>query len=179
MRRINTILSAVILAIFLIHGVMGSFLLLGIGSNAATTLAWTGFGLILVHAGLGVALTVQAARVGNESGRWYLKQNKEFWTRRFSGVATLILLLFHFGAYGETVNGTFGLKEFTSIRLITQLLLIAALFIHIFVNLRPLLISLGVIKQRERRVDLFLIASVFLLFFTGAVLFYYIGWQYL
>ncbi|QAT49941.1 pilus assembly protein PilX [Caproiciproducens sp. NJN-50] len=179
MRRINTILSGVILVVFLTHGVMGSFLLLGIGSDAATTLAWVGFGLILIHAGLGVALTVQAARGGGEFGRWYLRQNATFWTRRFSGVAILILLFFHFGAYGETVNGAFGLKEFTMIKLVTQLLLIAALFIHVFVNLRPLLISLGVIKQWERRVDLFLIASVFLLFFTGAVLFYYIGWQYL
>ncbi|HAH62782.1 MAG TPA: pilus assembly protein PilX [Treponema sp.] len=179
MRKINTILSAVILAIFLVHGVMGSFLLLGVGTNAATILAWIGFGLILVHAGLGVVLTVQAVREGGKSGRWYLRQNAEFWTRRFSGAAIMILLFFHFGTYGETVNGTFGLKEFTTVKLITQLLLIAALFIHIFVNIRPLLISLGVIKQKERRVDLFLTGSVFLLFFTGAVLIYYIGWQYL
>jgi len=158
---------------------MGSFLLLGIGTGAATTLAWVGLGLILVHTGLGVALTVQAMRSGREVGRWYLKQNAEFWIRRLSGVAIIILLFFHLGVYGETVAGSFGLQEFTAVKLITQLLLIAALFIHIFVNLRPLLISLGIIRHRERRVDLFLVASVFLLFFTSAVLFYYIGWQYL
>ncbi len=179
MRRINTILSAVILLIFLIHGVMGSFMLLGVGTNAGKTLAWLGFGLILIHAALGAALTVQAVRGGKESGRWYLRQNKEFWARRFSGVAILILLFFHFGVYGETVDGTFGLIEFTTIKLVTQLLLIASLFVHIFVNIRPLLVSWGILKHHERRWDLFLIASVFLLFFTGAVLFYYIGWQFL
>lgn len=179
MRRINTILSAVILLIFLIHGLMGSFMLLGIGTHAGKTLAWICFGLILIHAALGVALTVQAVLGGKESGHWYLRQNKEFWIRRFSGVAILILLFFHFGVYGKTVDGTFGLVEFTTFKLGTQLLLIAALFVHIFVNIRPLLVSWGILTHRERRRDLFLIASVFLLFFTGTVLFYYIGWQFL
>lgn len=179
MRRINTILSAAILMIFLVHGVMGSFMLLGIGTNAGKILAWIGFGLILLHTALGVMLTVQAVRGGKESGRWYFRQNKEFWTRRFSGAAILILLFFHFGVYGEMVDGSFGLIEFTTVKLVTQLLFIASIFIHIFVNIRPLLISWGILRHREKRWDLFLIASVFLLFFTGAVLFYYIGWKFL
>ncbi len=179
MRRINTFLSVIILLIFLVHGILGSFMLLGVGANAGKPLAWLGFVLILIHAVLGFFLTIKAVRCGKESGRWYVRQNKEFWTRRFSGVAILILLFFHFGVYGEMVDGTFGLKEFTAVRLITQLLLIFSLFVHIFVNIRPLLISWGILKYRERRWDLFLIASVIFLFLTGAVLFYYIGWQFL
>lgn len=179
MRKINIILSPLILIIFLVHGTLGSFMLLGIGTNAEKPLAWFGFALMLIHAALGVLLTVQAAHSGKESGHWYLKQNKEFWIRRFSGIAILILIFFHFDVYGETVDGIFGLKEFTAIKLITQLLLIASLFVHIFVNIRPLLISWGILQYRERRVDFFLVASVMCLFFTGAVLFYYIWWQYL
>ena len=39
MRKLNTILSVLLLVIFLLHGIMGSFMLLGIGSNAGKILA--------------------------------------------------------------------------------------------------------------------------------------------
>mgnify|MGYP000116885125 CR=1 FL=1 len=42
-----------------------------------------------------------------------------------------------------------------------------------------LLVSLGIISYKERRGDIYLILSVLLLFIAGAVIFYYIGWQYL
>lgn len=48
-----------------------------------------------------------------------------------------------------------------------------------FINIRPLLVSLGIISYKERRGDIYLILSVLLLFIAGAVIFYYIGWQYL
>ena len=61
----------------------------------------------------------------------------------------------------------------------TQLLFVAAIFVHIFINIRPLLVSLGIISYKERRSDIYLILSVLLLFIAGAVILYYIGWQYL
>ena len=42
MRKINTILSVLLLVIFMLHGLMGSFMLLGIGSSAGKILAWVG-----------------------------------------------------------------------------------------------------------------------------------------
>jgi hypothetical protein len=42
-----------------------------------------------------------------------------------------------------------------------------------------LLVSLGIISYKERRSDIYLILSVLLLFIAGAVILYYIGWQYL
>lgn len=48
-----------------------------------------------------------------------------------------------------------------------------------FINIRPLLVSLGIISYKERRSDIYLILSVLLLFIAGAVILYYIGWQYL
>lgn len=58
-------------------------------------------------------------------------------------------------------------------------LFVAAIFVHIFINIRPLLVSLGIISYKERRSDIYLILSVLLLFIAGAVILYYIGWQYL
>lgn len=179
MRKINAIVSALLLVIFLIHGIMGSFMLLGVSASAGKTLAWIGVGLIAVHTVLGVMLTAQTIRSGRGSGKWYLRQNSLFWTRRISGFAMLILAFFHFGLFGRVVGNEYILYEFTAGKMAVQLLLIASLFIHIFVNVRPMLVSLGIIKHTERRIDLFLILSILLLFMTGAVILYYVGWQFL
>ena len=96
-----------------------------------------------------------------------------------SGMAILILLLFHIGLFGKVQNGTYILFPFTTVKMVTQLLFVAAIFVHIFINIRPLLVSLGIISYKERRSDIYLILSVLLLFIAGAVILYYIGWQYL
>ena len=93
--------------------------------------------------------------------------------------AILILLLFHIGLFGKVQNGTYILFPFTTVKMVTQLLFVAAIFVHIFINIRPLLVSLGIISYKERRSDIYLILSVLLLFIAGAVILYYIGWQYL
>ena len=129
MRKINTILSVLLLVIFMLHGLMGSFMLLGIGSSAGKILA------------------------------------------------ILILMFFHIGLFGGVQDGIYILFPFTTVKLITQLLLVAALFIHLFINIRPLLVSLGIISYKERRGDIYLILSVLLLFSAGAVIIYYIGWH--
>ncbi|MBQ8919660.1 MAG: pilus assembly protein PilX, partial [Acidaminococcaceae bacterium] len=95
------------------------------------------------------------------------------------GLAILILLFFHIGLFGKVQNGTYILFPFTTVKMVTQLLFVAAFFVHVFINIRPLLVSLGLISYKERRGDIYLILSVLLLFFAGSVIFYYIGWQYL
>lgn len=124
-------------------------------------------------------LGVQSLRAAKQSGKMYLKQNAIFWARRASGMAILILLFFHIGLFGKVQNGTYILFPFTTVKMVTQLLFVAAIFIHVFINIRPLLVSLGIISYKERRGDIYLILSVLLLFIAGAVILYYIGWQYL
>ena len=62
MRKWNTILSVLMLLIFMIHGIMGSFMLNGVGSSAGKLLAWIGVGILVVHTVIGVILTVQSYR---------------------------------------------------------------------------------------------------------------------
>ena len=45
MRKLNTILSVLLLFICLLHGLMGSFMLLGISSGAGKFLAWISVGV--------------------------------------------------------------------------------------------------------------------------------------
>ena len=171
MRKWNTILSVLMLLIFMIHGIMGSFMLNGVGSSAGKLLAWIGVGILVVHTVIGVILTVQSLQTAKQSGKMR--------ARRASGLAILILLFFHIGLFGKVQNGTYILFPFTTVKMVTQLLFVAAIFVHIFINIRPLLVSLGIISYKERRGDIYLILSVLLLFIAGAVIFYYIGWQYL
>ena len=178
MRKWNTFLSVLMLLIFMIHGIMGSFMLVGVGSSAGKVLAWIGVAILVVHTAIGILLTVRSLRTAKQAGQKYLKQNNIFWARRASGLAILILLFFHIGLFGKVQNGTYILFPFTTVKMVTQLLFVAAIFVHIFINIRPLLVSLGIISYKERRSDIYLILSVLLLFIAGAVILYYIGWQY-
>lgn len=114
MRKWNTILSVLMLLIFMIHGIMGSFMLNGVGSSAGKLLAWIGVGILVVHTVIGVILTVQSLQTAKQSGKMYLKQNAIFWARRASGLAILILLFFHIGLFGKVQNGTYILFPFTT-----------------------------------------------------------------
>ena len=87
MRKWNTILSVLMLLIFMIHGIMGSFMLNGVGSSAGKLLAWIGVGILVVHTVIGVILTVQSLQTAKQSGKMYLKQNAIFWARRASKIA--------------------------------------------------------------------------------------------
>ena len=85
MRKWNTILSVLMLLIFMIHGIMGSFMLNGVGSSAGKLLAWIGVGILVVHTVIGVILTVQSLQTAKQSGKMYLKQNAIFWTSQWAG----------------------------------------------------------------------------------------------
>lgn len=178
MRKINTILSVLLILIFAVHGVMGSFMLLGVGSSAGKVLAWIGVGVLAAHTVIGVILTIETiCAAGKSGGQPYLRQNAIFWARRASGLAILILAFFHIGLFGKVMDRAYILFPFTTVRLITQLLLIGSVFLHVAINIRPLLVSLGVLEFKKRRGDLYLILSVLMLFMAGAVILYYIGWQ--
>ena len=177
MRKWNNILARVIIVLFLLHALMGSLMLLGMSSISFKPLSWLLLAAVVVHGILGVLATVQAVKGGKESGKWYLRQNAAYWTKRFSGAAILILLCFHISAYTTTVGGAFFLKEFTVGRMAAQLLLIISIFIHLAVSVKSMLIAKGVTKFKERTADWMMVLSLLLLFFAAAVVIYFIQWQ--
>ena len=110
MRKLNTILSVLLLFICLLHGLMGSFMLLGISSGAGKFLAWIGVGILAAHTVLGLLLTAQTFRASRSGGKLYGKQNALFWARRTSGLAILLMLFFHIGVFGRVQDGVSMLK---------------------------------------------------------------------
>jgi hypothetical protein len=179
LRKFNTILSALLIIIILAHAVAGSLILIGINYFTLKWLAYIGIILIIIHIILGLKFTFESMKSSNGYSLRYIKENTLFWTRRISGFGILILLFFHFGVFGQMVNGNYVVSEFTTIKMISQTLLLGFLFLHIFVNLRPLLISFGVKMNSKIKNEIFLILSIILLFITLAIMIYYIKWQFL
>lgn len=177
MRKWNNILARFIIILFLLHALMGSLMLLGMSNISVKPLSWLLFIAVFVHGVLGVLATVQAVKSGKKSGKWYLRKNAAYWTKRFSGFAILILLGFHISAYTTTIGDAFFLKEFTVGRMTAQLLLIISIFIHLSVSVKSMLIAKGVTKFKERTVDWMMVLSLLMLFFAAAVVIYFIQWQ--
>ena len=177
MRKWNAVLTGAILALFLVHAILGGFQLLGVGSTAVKAVAWIAVGLIVVHAGLGVKLTVDTLKVRKRTGVGYFRQNTLFWARRLSGFAVMILLAFHLTAFGDNSGAQYRLQWFDTAKLVTQLLLVAAIALHVLSNVRPMLISFGIRSLRERTGDILLILSAVMIFLAAAVIVYYLRWN--
>ena len=177
MRKFNAILTALIFVLFLIHAVLGSFQLMGVGNTAAKWAAWAALVLIAVHTVIGAKLTVDTLRVQRKTGVSYFKENRLFWARRISGLAIMALLAFHLTAFGEMGSGVYRLKWFDTGKLVTQLLLAAALAVHVISNVKPMLIAFGIRSLRARAGDILVILSVLLLFMAAALVVYYLRWN--
>ena len=177
MRKWNAILTAGIFVLFLLHAILGSYQLLGVGDTAVKAAAWGCMGLIAVHTGIGVKLTIDTLRVRKKTGVGYFRENTLFWARRVSGFAVMVLLVFHLTAFSDHSGAQYRLQWFDTGRLVTQLLLVAALALHVLSNVKPMLISFGVRAVRERAGDVLLILAALLLFMAAAFIVYYMRWN--
>lgn len=177
MRKWNGILSLAALILLLLHGILGSFQLIGVGSTAVKALAWIAVGLLAVHAVFGVKLTVDTLRIWKKTGAAYFRENRLFWARRISGFSTLVFLLFHVTAFSAGGDGAYRLQWFNQGKLVLQLLFAASLAVHIITNIRPLMLSLGIKSGRKWLGDILFVLSVLLLFMALAFVIYYLRWN--
>lgn len=177
MRKLNGILARVVVVLFLIHAVMGCFMLQGRSSVSCFQLTILLLAAVILHAVLGVIATIKAVRSGGSSGKWYLKQNKGFWIKRVSGAAILLLLIFHMSVYVTSSNGVYFLREFTWMSLLSQLLFVLAIFIHLYVSLEGMLIARGILEYKERKKDWLLVLSIFMLMIVITIIMYFVQWQ--
>ena len=177
MRASNAMLSVLLLVLLLVHAVAGGFVMLGINGSTAKILSWSTLVLAAIHAAFGIIFTVDAVMNSCSGSFKYLKANASFWAVRISGIALLLLLCFHVGAFGTQRSGQFVLFEFTLLRLITHLLMVAALGVHILSALRPMLTAAGLGKGLRISPSLMMFLSVMTLFFAVSVITYYVMWN--
>lgn len=180
MRKWNAALSISIIILFLIHAVIGGFQLSGIfsgGNSIMTVLAWLMVCLIVLHTLFGCILTAQTLSAQKKAGAVYWKENRLFWLRRISGFAVMLLILTHLVIFFGKSGTGFRLHLFGGAELLTQILLVAAIAVHILTNIRPLMLGFGIRKFHTFMLDILLIISVLLVFAAAAFLIYYIRWQ--
>ena len=177
MRKFNAVLSAVILVLFIIHGLLGAMALSGIGHVNFRWVAWLMVGFIAVHTFIGTVLTVQTLINIKKTGAPYFKENSLFWARRISGFAIMLFIFLHISAFSYTTYGVYRLKYFGMAKLAAQLLLLLSIAVHVISNIKPVLIAFGIKKIKPRAGDILLFLSVMLLFMAAAFIIYFIRWN--
>lgn len=177
MRRINVFIVIAIMAAFIFHAVSGSIRLFGADAGSPRTFASICITLVGIHIVITTILTLRTLLTIKKSGKGYFRENLLFWARRISGFALLIPLVMHVLIFSNAGEEAFRLVFFHSGRLISQILMVAALALHTLTNIHPLLIGLGAKHHRVLSADLLFIISVFLFFCCGAFCVYYLRWM--
>ncbi len=176
MRKLNVFLAAGMLAFFLAHAIMGANRLFGGSAAPAPFLAWAAAGFAAAHIAVSSVLTGQTLYAMKRSGAGYFKENRLFWARRISGFAAVIPLLTHLFIFTNENAEVFRLREFTVGRLVSQLLLVAALGLHVLTNVRPFMNALGAKGGKGLAADSAFVISILLLIFAAAFAVYYVRW---
>ena len=179
MRRLNAIVSLLLIILFLIHTIAGSFQMMKIipgGNELMKNLSYFMLFLIGVHVIIGIKLTLDSVKVGIKSGKFYFRENAVFWIRRITGFAMIMLIICHVLLF--TSNGEiFRLNDFNEVQLVFSILLVFTLLIHILANIRPLLISFGISGFRLYIKDILLVLAIISLFGAFAFVIYYLRWN--
>jgi succinate dehydrogenase hydrophobic anchor subunit len=179
MRKINSVISVIILILFFIHSVMGGFRLIGIisGGNAfMQPAAYVMAVLISVHLVIGIKLTADTLKAEKKSGVSYSKANKLFWIRRISGFLIMLFALFHIMIFVNIGDGAYRLKLFAFPELFTQICLVLSAAVHVISNIKPLEIAVGIRTGRSAAADIFFVITVLLLFSAAGFAVYFLRW---
>ena len=177
MRKFNSILTAVILVLFIIHGFLGALNMLDVVVVITKHMARFMLVLIAVHVVLSCILTARAFKTWKATGVPYFRENTLFWARRISGVAIVILLAFHMLSFMSTTSGTFTLPYFGGSMLTANILLVVSLALHIITNVKSMLISFGVRSLKPRVGDILFFLSVLLVLFIIGFIVCYLRWN--
>ena len=177
LRKLNAVITALIMLLFVVHGVLGTFQMLGAGGPGHKRIAQIMAVLILIHVIIGVKYTIDTLKVRQKTGTSYFRENRLFWARRISGLSVMLFMVFHMFSFTTTVEGQTRLLRFDGLRMALQILLVVSLAVHIISNAKPLLISFGIRRLRERAFDILFVASVLLLFMAGGFFVYYLRWR--
>lgn len=176
MRKLNLFLVVGMLVTFLAHAVMGALQLSGANTNTLKPLAWVCVGLITAHIVVSAGLTIQTLYACKKSGTGYFRNNLMFWAKRITGLAIVIPLVMHLMIFHSESGDAFRLQVFTSGRMISQILFVAAIALHVLLNIKPLLTGFGVKENRAFSGDIIFVLSVVLLLLAAAFVVYYLRW---
>ena len=177
LRAANAIVAALMLALFLLHGVANSFQLVGIGTAPSKAISHTLLALCVAHAAIGVALTVDTLRAQREAGASYPRANARFWAVRVTGLLVAVLIALHVVFFWRSSGGPVRLAFFGDAQLVASVLLVACIGVHALLSARPLMVALGIGAPGERAADLAIALVVLLAAMVAAFVVYYLRWS--
>ena len=177
LRVVNAVVSTLMMALFLFHGVGNTFQMIGVGTPLSKALSWALVALCAVHAMIGIVLTVDTMRAQREAGTSYPMLNKRFWIVRASGFAIAALMVVHVAIFLKPAGDVVRLSFFGMCQLVLSLLLVLALAIHVLANMEPLMVSLGIPLPGARAADLVLALAVMLVLMAVGFVVYYLRWS--
>ena len=181
MRKFNAVLSVIMIGLFLYHALAGSGLLTGLTGFSPLSATLPSIILAILtglHIIVGIKLTVDTLAAQKRSGAGYFRENRLFWLRRISGYALILLLAAHiFGMTGETVDGSYIPHTYTLPLLLCDLILAAALMLHLSVNIKPLAQSFGFNAGKGVLTVTAVVLSAVLIVSGAAFIIYFAGWQ--
>ncbi len=181
LRKFNAIISMATLFLLIIHMIMGSFSLIGVtdhGNRIMTIMSFIMLALVVIHIIIGTILTVKTIKLTKKSGASYPKQNRLFWTRRISGFAIILFVIFHLVIFGISHLGGGHVFVFAHAQLIFSILLVATVAVHVISNIKPLLISFGFRSGKVYVKDILFVMSIILLFATIAFIAFFIRFNF-
>ena len=159
MRKFNTIIVLLTMLLFIDHITFGSLHYLGTKFSVAKPFAMAMFILVFIHAVVSIIITIKAEVVGFKTKARYNSENRQFWLRRVSGVAILLLAMTHIFLMHKDERGIPRLAKMPKIFNLALPLLILSVCIHVMQNVKPLFISMGVknIDKKEKIIKLIMI----------------------
>ena len=167
MRRVNAIVTAGMLLCFILHAVFGSLQLFGASGSTVTRILGTiTFSFCAAHVAIGIYLTAVSVYAGKKSGKFYFKDNMLFWARRISGLPIIAAIVFHVVA----------LNIGSAPKLAMQILLGVSIAFHVVLNVKPVLITLGIKPLKQHLAGISLAFSVLILLTVIAFIVYYVRW---
>ena len=180
MRKINAVISALVLILFIAHGIYGAFVMTDITAGGTFISTMLSHLLLLtltsIHALIGIVLTVKSIFAMKKSGVFYFKENKRFLAVRISGIAIMCLIAAHVVLFMGKNEESFRLNLFDEASLVMSLFLVLSIAVHIICNIAPLFMSLGLVKLRAFAGDILFILSALCLLFGIGFLIYYVRW---
>lgn len=173
LRRINHILSIILLIFLEIHIIASSFLMFGWSRVILEHVARVEFILVMCHALIGMILTFRNRPLRNSNK--YMKENRLYWLRRVTGIGILILAMPHISMFVKWHDDTFAvLKKIKAVQMGMHMLFIAFIMVHLAINIKPMLISMGVKKYKVVGAIIQAVTGIFTIFAAIASIVYYV-----
>lgn len=181
MRKLNAIITVLIMILFLMHLIWGGLILTGMTNGGNSIFAFFSYMLVIFiffHVVIGIKFTIDTLRAARRSKTFYYKENKLFLIRRISGFALLLFVLLHVVLFlGSSENGNYRLSYFGTLSLFTQILMVISLLVHLVSNITPLRIALGITDKVNIRTDIMFVLVILLFLSAIAFIIYFIRWQ--